>query len=616
MSIISEIKLPSKFDAYEIISDKGKDVLSPISRINIFVGANNSGKSRFIRLLASETDYEVKYSDILVDNVSNKISSSLNQILELLSNRKIESFGPVSTIKINQLLPVPQYLQFQSDKFKDYREFFSISSTINENASISGKHNVDIGNIKFVIESIRQISIEALGHLEKLPAKTENLASKRVYIPTLRGLRSVNERRVDLYEERTKNDYFSDKIINKGLEIFTGLTFFDTLTKLLLGSLSDRKNISEYQKFLSDELFEGKPIALIPRQEPTEVVVKVGSELEQPIYNLGDGIQSIIILTFLPFIMKEPTFFFIEEPELFMHPGLQRKLINYLSNHKNHTFFLTTHSNHFLDLTIDYKNISVFTFRKKLVEIENNDEQTPTFSIEAVDGGDNSSLELLGVRNSSVFLVNATIWVEGITDRLYLRQMLNSYIGYLIEKKTTTIKLEEDTHYSFVEYGGSNITHFSFLDNEEHPIEVERLCGKAMILVDEDGCKKKIRIEKLKKELKERLIILPAREIENLLSYQIIKEVVLEYEGTPDRIIPNQEYNSYKNEYLGKFIESVMLLNDIQRKGGYKEESGTIKAKVDFCNRACLKIKYEELPSTTQGLIKEIYDFIVNQNRI
>ena len=33
-----------------------------------------------------------------------------------------------------------------------------------------------------------------------------------------------------------------------------------------------------------------------------------------------------------------------------------------------------------------------------------------------------------------------------------------------------TLEYKEDYHYSFVEYGGNNITHWSFLDKEETPI--------------------------------------------------------------------------------------------------------------------------------------------------
>ena len=89
----------------------------------------------------------------------------------------------------------------------------------------------------------------------------------------------------------------------------------------------------------------------------------------------------------------------------------------------------------------------------------------------------------LGVQNSSVFLSNCTIWVEGITDRHYVKHFLD------LHKKENKddpdiCDFNEDYHYSFVEYGGNNITHWSFLDKEETPINVEKLCGRLFLLAD------------------------------------------------------------------------------------------------------------------------------------
>ena len=213
-----------------------------------------------------------------------------------------------------------------------------------------------------------------------------------------------------------------------------------------------------------------------------------------------------------------------------------------------------------------------------------------------------------------MFLVNATIWVEGITDRWYLRKMLNSYMDYLEENNKLDLRLEEDTHYSFVEYGGANITHWSFLDYEEKPIEVERLCAKAIVVIDKDGEKKEKRKDDLQEVLGERLIILPAREIENLLPYKVIKEVVREYEKNDELVFPEFTYDKYQYNYLGTFIQNKMLKNKISRKGGYKAESGTLKDKVKFCEKALPKIKYEDLPESTKEIIQNIYNFIREQN--
>jgi predicted ATP-dependent endonuclease of OLD family len=158
---------------------------------------------------------------------------------------------------------------------------------------------------------------------------------------------------------------------------------------------------------------------------------------------------------------------FIEEPEKLLHPGLQRRLIETLMKQEgfeNYQYFMTTHSNHFLDITLDFPEISIYTLTKKIDEGAH-DEKDSKFLIENLKHGDTSVLELLGVRDSSVFLSNCTIWVEGITDRLYFRHYLNLYFDNL-SKNNNSARFKEDFHYSFVKYSGGIIAHWSFLDNE------------------------------------------------------------------------------------------------------------------------------------------------------
>ena len=150
------------------------------------------------------------------------------------------------------------------------------------------------------------------------------------------------------------------------------------------------------------------------------VHVKEGDDEDRPIYDLGDGIQSIILLTYKVFMAEESTMFFIEEPEHFLHAGLQRTLIETFAKHKEHMFFMTTHSNHFLDLAQERDDISI-----QQVSRVNGESKVQA----SLDYGE--LLNELGVRASSVLLANCSIWVEGVTDKLYLRAYLNKYIEEL-----------------------------------------------------------------------------------------------------------------------------------------------------------------------------------------
>src|SRR5437773_18668 len=77
--------------------------------------------------------------------------------------------------------------------------------------------------------------------------------------------------------------------------------------------------------------------------------------------------------------------------------------------------------------------------------------------------------------------------------------------------------------------------------------------------IDQDGNSKLQRKEKLEEILGDRLIILPCREVENLLPYYIIKQVVLEYERDESKELPDKEYDLYKDKPLGRYIEDTML---------------------------------------------------------
>ena len=449
--------------------------------------------------------------------------------------------------------------------------------------------------------------------LEELPEESISPKPVSIYIPVLRGLRAIgytpsDRNHADLFEERTREDY---GLNSKALVLGTGAQLYHTIREMLLGTKEQRDTIRRYEGFLSSTFFEGQDVTLTPNDKKDVLLILVGAD-ERPIHDVGDGLQAVIIQTFESFIRTDkPCFFFIEEPELFLHPGLERRLIEFFNRQTNHVFFLTTHSNHLLDMTLDY-DMSVFNFRRT------QDEPSPSFQVQSVNRGDRSSLELLGVRNSSVFLVNATIWVEGVTERHYFREYLRLYQETLDD---VSQHVSEDVHYSFVEYGGSNITHWSFLDDEEAPIQVQNLCSKAFLIADSDGSeadgtdKKAKRLGHFENTLKERFAKTPGREIENLLPWTVIAEVITSYEAS-DAALPKAPRADYRDEKLGDFINKL-LGKKKKRKASYAAASGTVSNKTAFCRKACdalLECKWSDIDPEVQELVVTIHNFVLTQN--
>lgn len=669
--IIKEIEIPDEryYIRIEEVpetenSENQVQRLKNLSKINIIIGENNSGKSRLLRSFI--INKELKFLPY------NPTLPILNEIIAFLKDRLIEfsttlphSSRMKSEIEEHSLklmeIKILKNGEDPLDVLSDFRSFIeNLKKQSNTAVSRGGQTYPQVANIL-------ELTLNDTFEKFNLSLDETNLKYKfqKIYIPILRGLRPFKNG--DVYRTRTENDYFSRKSVGDGVGIdgsrvtFTGLDIYNQIKIHLLGKLEQRNLIKEYQDFLSERFFENEEITLIPDLDEDGILrIKIGDEKEKEIYNLGDGIQSIIIMTFPLFLyldkeeLKDSNLlFFIEEPEHLLHPGLQRKLMDTFHDErfKDYQFFVTTHSNHFLDITLDYDDVSIFYLRKELGDDEGV-EKTPYFSIEPLSYGDTNVLELLGVRNTSVFLSNCTIWIEGVTDRKYIRKYFEIYQTYLKKKfedylkenpdekeKLDFIEFREDYNFSFVEYSGNNITHWSFLDDESElkdgeRINVERLCGKLFLIVDRDKLKKdkddeipeKVkRFEKLQKKLSKRFYLMDCKEIENTLSKNTIAEVVRDYEKyfKADEEVFKQidvfleddtfDEDSYKDDSIGKFIEETILKNKHKRKSYI--EGNTIKDKTNFCKKALNHInRYEDLSEKALDICNSLYQFVAYGN--
>ncbi len=138
------------------------------------------------------------------------------------------------------------------------------------------------------------------------------------------------------------------------------------------------------------------------------------------------------------------------------------------------------------------------------------------------------------------------------------------------------------------------------------------------LISDKDDPKDKTKSEThkiLKERLGKRFYCLKCREIENLLTPEVLKKVIEEYEKNKPNF-PNFRLKDYQNKYLGKFIEEKILDGKKTREGSYSTESGTISQKGKFCEKAIKHIAtFEDLSKQAQELTKLIYEFIKENNR-
>lgn len=605
--------------------------LENLAKVNVFVGPNNSGKSRLIRELAYGID---SYS-------FHPYHLTVEQIMELygIVNKHKEEFKEIKDFCVrNGNGPFPAVV----DPPKG-----DISLSTNDSFLASMYQHIE--SVKAVVKSKDQLDVSSssgislrghLTRLEKLAASTEGKIKAiisdyghqdhyhRIYIPVLRGLKALGVGgHADPYWARTKEDYFkTPDELKKDFEIFTGYTMYDQLQKMLSGKGDKRELLKRFEIFLSENFFDEKHVTLIPlideKNSNKDVHIKIGDEDEYSIAHLGDGIQQIIIQTFPLFRDADKQLLvFIEEPELFLHPGMQRILLNLFVSLKSHQFFLTTHSNHFLDITLDIDNIAVFNVQKNLAQAEKSSATKPSFHLENVSKGDRSSLRLLGVNNSSVFLTNATIWVEGITDRMYLRNYLKIFQeneSKKSQKKGKSFRtFKEDVHFSFVEYGGSCITHWSFVDGVKDPMDIRWLCAESFLLVDRDKAEwKKERSKKMKEKLGgARFAQTLGIEVENMISAKVLRKTIAVTEKIDESVLPSFSNEDYKDVHLGLFIEKNLLRGKATHKYRKSLKSNTINNKLDFCERCVSHTNdISDLSRESIALCKKLYKFISEHN--
>lgn len=619
-----------RYKEWETETSTGKS-LDDLGKINVFIGANNSGKSRFLRALFSDEKMKFELEAIDMAGIQNHFVDLSKKINAILAYRGLnDAASPeISSINsaIDRWITKPKYLDSRTiNSFcKDLLGFlkdlniFQISGSSHKSGSV-----LNVGWNIITNELKSEISL-FYNRIQGLYPDSLNYSPEIKYIPILRGLRptrnlieneSVFDVTNDNYHIRTVRDYFDgDKKKYPTTTIFTGLGLYNDLKKMLLGKQSERNKVKEFESFLSTTFFGSKAVTLTPSIEDDSVHVLIGEE-EWPIYQLGDGIQTLIILLYpLFFNQGKQLLAFIEEPENSLHPGLQRLFWETLMRpeFEDFQYFITTHSNHFLDITLDLPKISVYSFAKL------NDNK---FSITNASNANNKVLDLIGVRNASVFLSNCTIWVEGITDRLYLRKYLEVYQKHLLENKAINTLFREDFHFSFVEYGGANITHWSFAEDDElQKIKSNRICSKIFLIADSDNTEEKAhskkaeRLKLLKKELNDNLYVIEGREIENTLSPKILIDTIKKMEGSNSEQISwvdsKVQYDKYKNKQIGTFIDAQFT--GLKRK--YKAKYGTIQPKLEFCKTATeLITSIDGLSSEGLTIAQKIYAFIKSCN--
>jgi len=356
---------------------------------------------------------------------------------------------------------------------------------------------------------------------------------------------------------------------NGKFEDFSGAGLIEHLAILHSPRAEDRDARSRFTKINSflQEVSNLPNARLQVPHDRSQIQVEIGERVF-PLSSLGTGIHQVVMIACFC-TLAQNSIVSIEEPEIHLHPLLQRKLIDYLLRETDNQYFVTTHS----ASLIDHPEATIFH-----VTQENNE----TRFGHAISMPDRVAIwRDLGYKPSDLLQTNFIIWVEGPSDRLYILHWLEAMGA----------NLTEGAHFTIMFYGGKLLSHLSGdleagadtdSDASDSLIELRRINQHMAIVIDSDRAaatdprnQTKQRIVEQFESGKSMAWVTAGREIENYHDPDLIEEAL------------KATYQDFVSmPYKTKYGDNMALYRTKERDDGKPHQASKVAIARYVCSKA------------------------------
>ncbi|NMF27915.1 ATP-dependent nuclease [Cellulosimicrobium aquatile] len=481
------------FGLGEFRSIRSVQRLSLDGKITLLAGPNNSGKSNIIRFLRDFLLYRVEAPSNPADpplgtalaEWSPALELGFNQdsLLEAVSSSNGAVQGAVAVVQRNLSRPDSDLIWLQFRLMPSTRANGKSEWVLIPPSTWTFADDAELRRLRSLLVKL------APREERSLPLEELTLRATRAIAPflfkQLPGVEYIDAFRQIRHDPSGSAPYHD------------GLGLIDRLFELQIPLNDDpapRAKFDGISDLLKHVLNDHAAELYIPYDR--ESVLVRSARPTMPLASLGTGIHQTIILAAAATLAANKLVC-IEEPEVHLHPLLQRRLLEYLHEKTSNNYVIATHSAHLLDAE-----------RATIVRVRLDDSGSTITQSAKTPGQLARICSDLGYRPSDIVQSNAIIWVEGPSDRVYVR--------HWIDAVAAPTKLVEGIHYSIMFYGGSMISHLDPRDPDvsgivadelkrevDDFISLRRLNRNLVVMIDSDKTSGQASLNKTKVRLRD-----------------------------------------------------------------------------------------------------------------